>query len=230
MKGMRHSLAVSILFLSALGLVSCQRVFTYSPLDPLFPDAAYSIPANATTDQVMDLATEALASGDPQLAAVVLANLMDRYGAMGDAQKAAALDDIARLALLTTNVSGALTDAMQSLPTDGSEVTEAQADAIQAAMANIAVSDDAMAAFGLMLEAESAAPGTVDGGDCVFAGMALLLSVANDQPGASLDDLSEEDLGVCLAGMALVGLGMDSLTAEGADTSMLEGIVGFIGA
>jgi hypothetical protein len=228
MKRMGPWLAASLFLLSALGLVSCQKVFTYSPLDPLFPDTPYVVPANATTAQLMDLAAAALSSGDTELASSVLASLMDRYAAMSDAEKAAALDDIARLALLSTNVSGSLTEAMRALPLDGSEVTEAQAAAIQAALSKITVSEDALAAFALMLEAESAAPGTVDGGDCVFAGVALLESVAT-QAGESEGDLSEQDLGVLLAGASLIGLGMDSLKAEGTDISMLEGIVGFLG-
>ncbi len=226
MKRIACAILTALILFGALGLSSCQKVFTYSPFAPILGQNPYVLPAEISFQDALLVADEAISSGDAALSATVLDNLIQRYEGLTEAEQLAALPSIVKLALITTNVSYALIQAMSIVPAEGAELSEAQTAQVAALMATIKVSESAMAAFGLMASAE---PGTVEGGDFVFAGLALIQAAVGGQQNVLLEDLPMENQMMVFVGSLLIASGVESLTAAGADTSLLEGIIAYVG-
>jgi|GEM_PF-2124179 hypothetical protein len=177
------SLAVAVLIGLAL-MTSCQQVFTY-PLAKALAQPAPSISPDMPLDDTLEIAEKALEDGDKELAASVLDKLLDDIadGGLTADDRNAAISAAVDTAVLTTNVSSALTSVVAAIPADFETITEEDVTGILDILQTVELSADAAAAFSILADEAQAALDSetpleaADTSTCIFAAAALMADV-----------------------------------------------------
>lgn len=226
------SIAVIALCLAA-GLVSCQRIFSSSPLSSVLSDADYHLPETMTLDEKLEVSQEALSIGNVDLAGRMLESLMADETIPED-RLPEVFKTVVSLSLLTTKISGAVSQAIGFMPTDESDPTEAQQASIEAAMQTIACAADSTAyeifagmALVFAFDPENAFYASVSGSDAFFAGLTLIQTVARGKTDIDLASLDAEEQNAVTMGAILVLVGTERLAAEGVPQDVIDSLAVF---
>jgi hypothetical protein len=226
------SIAVIALCLAA-GLVSCQRIFSSSPLASVLSDPDYHLPESMTLDEKLEVSREAISIGNADLAGRMLDNLMADETIPED-RLPEVFKTIVSLALLTTNISGAVSQAIVFMPGDESDPTEAQQAAIEAAMQGVSCASDSLAyqlfagmALVFAFDPGNAVYAGISGSDAFFAGLTLIQTVARGKTGIDIASLDTEDQNTVTMGALLVLVGTERLTAEGVPQDVIDSLAVF---
>jgi hypothetical protein len=226
------SIAVIALCLAA-GLVSCQRIFSSSPLSSVLSDPDYHLPESMTLDEKLEVSRDALSVGNVDLAGRMLESLMAEETIPED-RLPEVFKTIVSLSLLTTKISGAISQAIGFMPTDQSDPTEAQQAAIEAAMQHISCASDSTAftifsgmALVFAFDPENAVYASISGSDAFFAGLTLIQTVARGKTGIDIASLNAEDQNTVTMGAILVLVGTARLTAEGVPQDVIDSLAVF---
>lgn len=231
----RICLAFSLAILGAIAsLASCQRIFSSSPLATVLPDKAALDLSAMTLDQKLEVADWAISSGDSALAATVLASLQADYPGLGADRRPAVMAKQISLALLTTDISGAVAGAIKAQPANGSAPSADQQAAIEASMQRIALASGSPAfvlftdmATAVHADPAAAAYAGASGSDCVFAGLALIQSITRGKASVNVLTLPADQRDIVINGGYLVQAGRDRLVAAGCPESVIDGLLVF---